>query len=456
MTGIRLDFEESVITRNAPADPAMVWTEDDLTLKFTETYPDLRYVAPFGKWRRYIGGVWRDDSVLSVFDRAREICREVSAGIDAKETGTLKSLKAAKTRAAIENMARSDPRHAATVEQWDSLPMVSNTPGGTCEMQTGKLREHRLEDYLTKSTTVTPNPNDCPLWKTFLDRITAGDVELQCYLQRVAGYCLTGVTVEHVLFFLYGTGANGKTTFTNTLLGIWGDYSQVGAMETFTENKNDRHPTELAALRGARLVVASETEIGKRWAESRIKSLTGGEPIRAHFMHCDEFEFIPAFKLMIQGNHKPALRSVDEAIKRRVHLVPFTVTIPPEERDLKLGEKLRAEWPQILQWAIDGCIAWQRDGLNPPAAVRNATTEYFMTEDAILSWLDDRAIVSPQAGSTESSALYQDYKTWAERVGEYCGPQKRFSQQLMDHGFKTYRSNGTRFEGIKLLDPESK
>ena len=476
--GVPLDFGE-VVTAGADPEPKngkahdtqplsqfseyaasanqspVVWTEDDLALTFTATNADLRYVGKWGKWFQYADGRWQEDDVLSVFDRARKLCRAVSAEIDAKETGLLRALKAAKTRAAIENMARSDPRHAATVDQWDCNLTASNTPGGTCDLQEGIVREHRAEDYITKTTAVAPDIADCPLWLQFLHRVTAGDVELQRYLQRVAGYCLTGVTTEHVLFFLYGCGANGKTTFTNTLLGIWGDYAQVAQMETFTENKNDRHPTELAALRGARLVVASETEVGKRWAESRIKALTGGEPIRARFMHCDEFEYIPQFKLLIQGNHKPALRAVDEAIRRRFNLVPFTVTIPPQERDAKLAEKLRLEWPQILQWAINGCAAWHREGLNPPVAVRQATEEYLSAEDAIATWIAERVIVSPQAGTTRTSLLYQDYKVWTERTGEHSGSQKRFSQDLKDRGFTIRESHGKVIDGIALRTEEA-
>ena len=427
-----------------------VWGEADLAFEFTGNSPDMRYVDDWKWWMHYRAGVWQKDRIRLVYDRALAVCLDACAAVDPKETATIKRLKSAQTRAAIENLARSDPRHAATSDQWDQDVYLLNTTEGTSELRNGELREHHAEDYLTKSTRVGPQPGECLLWHWFLDRITGGDMELQRYLQRVAGYCLAGITIEHVLFFLYGTGANGKTTFTNTLLGIWGDYAQVAQMETFTENKNDRHPTELAALRGARLVVASETEVGKRWAESRIKALTGGEPVRAHFMRCDDFEFIPQFKLMIQGNHKPGLRSVDVAIRRRVQLIPFTVTIPPEERDPKLGEKLREEWPQILQWAIDGCLTWQKQGLNPPAAVRDATEEYFRTEDALLSWLDERVIVSPQAGTTRTSVLYQDYKEWAESTGEFCGSQKRFSQDLADKGFKIRQSHGMVIDGMAL------
>jgi putative DNA primase/helicase len=311
-------------------------------------------------------------------------------------------------------------------------------PAKVCDLRTGAVREQLPEDYLTKSIADVPYAGNHPLWTAFLDKITGEDIELQHYLQRVAGYCLSGSTIEHVLFFLYGLGANGKTTFTNTLLGIWADYAQV-----LTENKNDRHPTELAALRGARLVVASETEVGKRWAESRIKALTGGERIRARFCRCDEFEFTPQFKLMIQGNHKPGLRAVDVAIRRRVHLIPFTVTVPPEERDPKLLEKLRGEWPQILAWAIEGHAEWQRQGLNPPQAVLDATEEYFQTEDVMLRWLEERCICLSQAGSTRTRVLYEDFKAWAEAAGEYCNSQKRFSQDLIDRGYTIRKSHGS-------------
>ena len=228
-----------------------------------------------------------------------------------------------------------------------------------------------------------PANSACPRWRRFLDEVTAGDVELQAFLARVAGYGLTGSTREHALFFLYGTGANGKGTFLNTLTGILGDYAQIAGMDTFTESQTDRHPAELAVLRGARVVAAQETDEGRRWAESRIKALTGGDPITARFMRQDFFTYTPQFKLMIAGNHKPGLRNIDEAIRRRFHLLPFTVRIPPEQRDLQLFEALRQEWPAILGWAVRGCLEWQAEGLNPPAAVIEATAEYFDDEDVL-------------------------------------------------------------------------
>jgi putative DNA primase/helicase len=183
------------------------------------------------------------------------------------------------------------------------------------------------------------------------------------YLQLMVGYCLTGVTSEHALFFLYGTGANGKSVFVNVLTTILGDYAANAPMDTFMEARTDRHPTDLAGLRGARFVSSIETEQGRRWNESKVKAITGGDKVSARFMRQDFFEYVPQFKLVIAGNHKPSIRNVDEAMKRRLHLIPFTVTIPPERRDGRLTEKLLKERDGILAWAVEGCSLWQRHGL---------------------------------------------------------------------------------------------
>jgi putative DNA primase/helicase len=244
----------------------------------------------------------------------------------------------------------------------------------TIDLNTGLDYEPRREDYITKIAATYLDP-DCPipLWRKFLGEVTAENDELQAYLQRMAGYCMTGDTTEHVLFFFYGSGANGKSVFINTLAAIWGDYAVTAPMEMFIASHNDRHPTELAYLRAARLVTAQETEKGRRWAESKIKALTGGDPITARYMRQDFFTFTPQFKLLIAGNYKPSLRSVDEAIRRRFHLVPFVVTIPKEKRDGKLFEKLKAEWPGILQWALSMVVlSGKRSGWRPlrPSAPR--------------------------------------------------------------------------------------
>jgi P4 family phage/plasmid primase-like protien len=267
----------------------------------------------------------------------------------------------------------------------------------------------------------------------------------------MAGYALTGITREHALFFAYGTGGNGKGVFLNTLTAILAGYAAVASMETFTASPGDRHPTDLAMLRGARLVTAQETEEGRRWAEARIKAMTGGDPITARFMRQDFFTFTPQFKLIIAGNHKPGLRNVDEAIRRRFHLIPFEVRIPPEDRNPHLFEDLTTEWPGILQWAIDGCIEWQQSGLTPPDAVRAATDDYLESEDALALWLAECCDVGRyrEAGSGE---LFASWKAWAAAASEDVGSQRRFSQALETRGFSRKRMTGGKiaFEGVRL------
>jgi P4 family phage/plasmid primase-like protien len=311
------------------------------------------------------------------------------------------------------------------------------------------MHEHRRNEYITKITKAGPGAHS-PLWLQFLDRITGGDSELRLFLQRMIGYSLTGSTREHALFFLYGTGANGKSVFLSTISALLGSYAKTAPTSSFTASATEQHPTDLAGLRGARLVTAIETEDGARWAESKIKSLTGGDKIAARFMRGDFFEFTPEFKLVIAGNHKPTLRSVDEAIRRRLHLVPFTITIPEVDRDKHLSEKLQAELPGILSWAIQGCVEWQNSGLNPPAKVRDATAHYLAGEDSFGRWLEEDCSQDP-AVWTPGAVLFSDYKAWCERMGEKPMSQKGLTQALESRGFGQSRTRTARgFGGITL------
>jgi putative DNA primase/helicase len=219
------------------------YADDALALKFTERHGgDLRFTAAWGRWSVWDGCVWKQDETLCVYDLARTVCRETSAGCRDKRLAP--RIASAVTVAAVERMARADRRHAATVEQWDSDPWALNTPGGVIDLRSGKLRVAEREDYITKTAAVAPG-GECPGWLAFLSRITNGNRELQDYMQRMAGYCLTGVTREHALFFLYGTGGNGKSVFLNTISGVMGDYARTAAIETFIDSKNEHHPTDL-------------------------------------------------------------------------------------------------------------------------------------------------------------------------------------------------------------------
>jgi putative DNA primase/helicase len=446
---------EEVFHEDDPGDPQLPeFSDDALALTFADRHKDdLRYVSEWGQWRRWNGRCWHKDNTLRVWESAREICREVAASI-VDGWAIKKALLSYKTIAAVERLARSDSKLAATIDQWDSDPWKLNTPGAVVDLCTGASMPPSAHDYMTKVTAVAPE-GDCPIWENFLARITERKPELVEFLQRVAGYSLTGVTTEQALFFAYGTGGNGKGVFINTIAKILGAYHETAAMETFTASKNDHHPTDTAGLHGARLVTAAETEKGWHWNETKIKTLTGGDPIRTRFMHKDYFQYTPQFKLLISGNHKPSLSSVDEAIRRRFHLIPFVVTIPPEERDLELADKLKAEWPGILAWMIKGCLHWRRDGLRPPAAVIEATNEYLNAEDSLANWLADQCELDPRS-FTSVRALFASWKSWTERSGEATGSKKAFSENLKAKGFhkdKLSKNLGGRgYWGIKVVD----
>lgn len=434
-----------------------MYSEDNVALRFSQIHADdLRYVAAWGRWMRWSGQRWVQDESLLAYDLARKVCRAVATYVKTDDSLTVKQQQSVATKygqavtvAAIERLAKADRRHAASTAQWDADPWALNTPAGVVDLRTGALRAPRREDHMTKITSVAPG-GACPTWLRFLETTTEGDHELIGFLKRMAGYCLTGSTRDHALFFVYGTGGNGKGTFLNTLQWILGDYAKTASMDVFTESKGDRHPTELASLRGARLVAAQETEEGKRWAEARIKAMTGGDPITARFMRQDEFTFIPQFKLVIAGNHKPGLRNVDEAIKRRLHLIPFTVTIRPEDRDVRLSEKLQAEASGILTWAIEGCMEWQQIGLRPPERVVAATEEYLEQQDTLGAWIAECCEVEP-SHQAKSSALYASYKAWCERAGEYVLPQKRWVSAMETRGMRSVKSGGVMiYRGIRL------
>jgi putative DNA primase/helicase len=229
---------------------------------------------------------------------------------------------------------------------------------------------------------------------------------------------------------IHGPGGNGKTKFVETVRRTIGDDYVTGlAMETLMATAGDQHPTDLADLRGKRLAVATETEEGRRLAESKIKHLTGGDTIRARHMRQDFFEFKPTHKIVIVGNHKPAIRNVDEAMRRRLVLIPFDAVIPPETRDPQLAEKLAAERPAILAWMLKGCRLWLECGLDPPARVLAATDDYLASADAIARWLEERCVFGPNESMTKAKA-FESWKAWAEAAGEFVGNARRLCERI--------------------------
>lgn len=445
----RLREEDKVSNSTLPKD-----CDDELALSFTAVYgQDLKYVALWNQWFQWDGTRWAEDDTLNCYDRARNICRARARLMDKERAAG--DVASAKTVSAIERLARADRAHAAVTSQFDADPMLLNTPTGTMDLRTGELRPHSRTDWITKRAAVGPSNEGAPKWREFLKRVTGGDRHLEQYLQRIFGYSLTGLTTEHAFFFFYGSGANGKSTYINTMTQILGDYATVASTETFVETTGQQHPTDLAMLRGARLVTAQEIDEGRRWALSKMKHLTGGDPVTARFVRADFFTYVPQFKLCISANHRPGLRAVDEAIKRRLHVVPFTVFIPPSERDPRLVEALKAEWGAILAWAIEGCVEWQMHGLDQPQAVRDATAAYLTDEDVFAHWIDDACDQLPSY-QEPIKALYASYRRWAEHAGERVLGSKRFSQALAERGFQRVKmgaGDSRGFGGLRLKLP---
>jgi putative DNA primase/helicase len=449
--------EEKVVRfptrRKKAAKPARVdltpFSESNLALQFAARHAnDLRFVGEWGQWLRWNGKCWRTEKTRLPFDLAHALCRDVAD--QCVHERAKKSIESAKTIAAILTIACADRRLAATTEQWDADPMLLNTPDGVVDLNTGTMRPHRAEDYMTKIAAVGPR-GDCPKWRAFLDRIMKGDAELIAYLQRVCGYCLTGSTGEQAMFFGYGGGANGKGVFLQTIGGVTADYCKAAAIETFTESKTDRHPTELARLHNARLVTATETEAGRHWAESRIKLLTGGDPVTAHFMRKDDFEYVPLFKLFFSGNHKPGLRSIGEAMRRRLNMIHFAVKIPKQERDTHFADKLKPEWPGILQWMIEGCLAWQKRGLDPPEAVTKATDAYFTEQNSFAFWLEECCDRRDPNIWTQTTMLFASWKQWAEKAGVRHGDIKSFGEAMTEAGFEwKHTKKGNGYQGVDI------
>lgn len=294
---------------------------------------------------------------------------------------------------------------------------------------------------------------DLPPWNAFLSKDMGGDVEMIGFLQRIAGYALTGDTREQCLFVLWGTGANGKSTFLETLRALWGDdYAMQIRPETLMIRNGDHVPNDIARLRGARLVSVRETEEGKRLAEALLKELTGGDTISARFMRSEYFDYKPEFKLFLAANHKPVIQGTDYGIWRRIRLLPFAVTIDPAEQDATLPAKLRTELPGILSWAVRGCLEWQRDGLEPPGAVTEATAAYRAESDTLAAFLAECTQQEPNA-KTQAGPLYRAYTAWCEANGERAITNTLFGRRITERGVSKYkdRDKTAFYAGLRLL-----
>lgn len=354
------------------------------------------------------------------------------------------------------SLARTDPTIAVRPEHLDAdCRDVFNTLAGTLDLYTWKMRPHKREDFITKVSPVPIQRNaTCTLWTDFLYQIMGGDDELVSFLQRAVGYSLTGRTDEQCLFFLWGGGSNGKSTFLETIRKVAGDYGKVAEFRTFIERDSDQVRNDIAALFGARLVTATEPGSGKRFDEGMLKSMTGSDTIQARFMHAEFFEYKPQFKLWLGANHKPTIRGNDDGIWRRFRLVPFSVKIPDDKQDKTLQDKLDKELPGILRWALDGARAWYEKGLNPPEKVLAATESYRAEQDALGQFIRTCCHTGDDHKSRFGD-LYNQYKKWCESAGERYWKKRTFGTALRERGFNTEKISGASyFVGISLAEEE--
>lgn len=417
----------------------------------------LRYCYQLGKWFIWNGKQWKQDTSGGVYRRAKDTVRRIGAEAmqiydEDERRAMLKWAITSESRSRQKDMIALAESHLPVAQdQLDIDPWLLNVQNGTLDLMTGELMPHKKEQLLTKICPVEYREATSELWDGFLKRVLP-DPEVRSFVQRAVGYSLTGDCGEEVLFFLYGTGRNGKSKFIEAIQYVMGDYASTTRPEVLMEKKHDNIPVELAALKGVRFTSTVETGYGQRFAESLIKQVTGGDELQVRFMRQDPFTYKPQFKIWLASNNKPDIRGRDQGIWSRIMLIPFTVVIPPEERDKKLGEKLKKEGEAILAWAVKGCLAWQAEGLNPPRQVLEAVNEYQEETDRLSGFFQDCCTLNPLAKVT-TRELYSAYEMWCEDNGDTPVRKNTFAKMLSERGFLSVRIGSERargWAGIKL------
>lgn len=420
---------------------------------------DVRYCYPWGRFLVFTGQRSERDEAGRTHRLAKETVRSIygeaaAAEDEDRRKALAKHATSSEAEGKIKGMlelAKSEV--PISPEELDADPWLFNVPNGTIDLRMGELRPHRREDRITKMAGAEYHPDaPAPIWAATLERVLPSN-EVRAFFKRLCGCALTGVVSEHILPLLHGTGANGKSTVLNALLQAFGDYGIQAAPDLLIA-KRGAHPTELADLFRMRLVASVETEDGRRFAESLVKQLTGGDKVRARRMREDFWEFEPSHTVFLATNHRPEVRGTDNAIWRRIRLIPFTETIPPEEQDNELPEKLRGELPGILAWVVEGCLEWRRGGLQAPDEVLAATQQYREEMDVLGTFLDECCDLGP-GKNVAAADLYAAYGQWCTDTGEQQETQRKFGRRLTERGvFTRYKggANGAhRWKGLDLL-----
>jgi len=420
---------------------------------FAEHGKDIRYNALWKKWLVWNGKYWKMDNGNRIFSKCLEMVRgiyqEIRKTADYRERidiekHAIQSESSRRRKAAVE-AASWIPELNIETEDLDTDPYLLNVQNGTIDLRTGKLREHRQEDLITRMANVEHDPKaDCPVWKKFLREIMGYNAELLSYIQKAAGWGITGNTAEQSMFILFGTGANGKSTFLTNIMNLLGDYAIATPTETFMRKMGDHITNDIARLRGTRFVTTSETDAGKRLSEPLIKQITGNDKMTARFLYGEYFEFKPTFKIFMGTNHKPVIKGTDHGIWRRIRLIPFTTKIEDDAQDKQLDDKLLLERSGILNWLVEGALMWQKEGLKPPGIIINATNEYRGEMDVIGNFIKERCEQKPGL-EIRARELFRCYQDWCEESNEHAVSERFLGLRLKELGLEQRRSNDGRY-----------
>lgn len=422
------------------------------------------YVSEWESWLYWNGKFWEPNARERIAGLAKATARAIVDEAQAETDGDrrqaiLKHAISSERRdrlSAMIEMAKSEQGMSVQVENLDAKPWLLNCTNGTVDLKTGRLQPHNPGDLLTKTTGVQAIETmaEGSEWAKCIETVFDGNAELIGFVQRLFGYALVGQVSEHILAVFHGDGANGKSTIVETAMRALGEYALKAPQGLLMAKRHEAHPTELADLQGRRLVVVTETEQGKRLNEPLTKELTGGDTVRARRMRENFFQFEPSHTAVLVSNYRPDVTGTDNGIWRRLRLVPFSVTIPVENQDANLPERLRGQLPVVLRWMVEGCLAWQREGLNPPSIVMAATNAYRADSDPFLRWFEER-IDEGDSYEVTSSEAFNDYCQWCSDGGELAASRRAFGIRLRQRpGVGTKRTSQRLYTGCRLA-PEN-
>lgn len=428
--------------------------------RFVRQHADrLRHVHGIG-WHVWRGGRWEQDDQRADIQAAVQTIKAALRQLDSldkdQRDDLYKDIRKSESASGIEGMikiASALRPLSVSHKDLDADPFLFNTPEGTINLQTGEIKPNDRSDLITKVAGARIVESHSELWDSFVERILP-DAEVRAFVRRLFGYSMLGKVTEHVMPIFTGTGANGKGTLRDAIAHAFGDYAIEVDPSLLMESKHERHGAFKMRLRGARLAFCSETEKGRRFAEATMKRLVGGDEIEANLMHKNPIQFAPSHTLIMLTNHLPAVSGDDPAIWRRLLVVPFDVVIPEHERDGTLPERLRKEADAVLWWVYQGWLDYQRQGLNPPEAVRARTEEYQLSSDVLRRFLDERTILNDHA-TVKARELFAAWSSWCMQNREEAGSEVEFAKSMGRRGYDKKRTSaGQVYRGIMLASED--